>query len=311
MKKIVIIFFLLNFPFLFSGCKTSDTIISILVPSGSTELGILHLHTNDKFDIQVIDGPQPLSAAFAGGSHDVIIAPVNLGALFYHQAITGGVPNKYFMLGGIGFGNFFIVTNNPSITDFHDLNNQDIVIFGEGAVSDVITSYILQESGITFSKTFVPSVTEARNRLINDPNLIVLLAEPALTITKLLPEFNDLTVFNLSEKYEILTNGIKLVQAGVFVHYRLNEYQIDFIVDAIVNNIYLINNDIIKTDEVANYLNLGLSGEQIKIITKNSNIIFKDGWHSKEAVETFLQIWLASNPNLPQILPNNDFYIAL
>ena len=70
-----------------TGCKTSDGAkYKIIVPNGTPLLGMSSfLSETDKFEYEIVGGSDPLVAAFTKGEHDVIVAPVNLGAKMYTQ----------------------------------------------------------------------------------------------------------------------------------------------------------------------------------------------------------------------------------
>ena len=68
-----------------SNTSTTKNYPSIITPNGTPTIAISNYAINHMDDIEVVSGPQPLTAAFASGDKDVIIAPINLGAMRYNK----------------------------------------------------------------------------------------------------------------------------------------------------------------------------------------------------------------------------------
>ncbi len=67
---------------LLSSCK-SEQITMVVPPAGSPQLAQLYMQDSDDYDVTIVEGADPLVAAFGSSSYDVIIAPTNLGAKLY------------------------------------------------------------------------------------------------------------------------------------------------------------------------------------------------------------------------------------
>ena len=122
MKKICILLLV----FLLIGCKKTDD-ISIIVPYGSPQLSQLYLQQSEDYAVDVVIGPEPLLAAFGSESHDVIFAPINLGAKLFTAN------ENYTLLSVVTWGNYFFICPT-NITEISQLQGQTVVVFGKNQV---------------------------------------------------------------------------------------------------------------------------------------------------------------------------------
>ena len=84
MKKIISIFVLLLISLLLFSCEKKDEkTYKVIMPSGTPLIAFGNLLDDNNFDIEVVNGSDPLQAAFIGGEYDIIVAPFNLGAKLY------------------------------------------------------------------------------------------------------------------------------------------------------------------------------------------------------------------------------------
>jgi NitT/TauT family transport system substrate-binding protein len=215
MKKLYIMIFIL---FILVGCKKTEE-ITMIVPFGSPQLAQLYMQESKDYNVDIVQGADPLVAAFGSGSHDVIFAPTNLGAKLYQSRQT------YQLLATIVWGNYYFVTQKQDITNIQDLDGEEIVVFGQNQTSDIIIKYLIDFYDITCQITYVDSVATASSLFIVDTNQIVLVAEPSYANLKHL--FPSLKTIDIQAYYQAATSNASMPQASVFVKSTLTDIQIE------------------------------------------------------------------------------------
>jgi len=111
-KSLSILIFLL----VLSGCKPSES-ISMIVPYGTPELSQLYMEDSKDYQVDIVQGADPLISAFGSVSHDVIFAPTHLGAKMYHSI------GSYRLAASIIWGNYYLVSTEE--LSIEDLSGRD------------------------------------------------------------------------------------------------------------------------------------------------------------------------------------------
>ena len=197
MKRIYIVLTLFLSVFLFASCtntKTNSTndnkTIKIIAPSGAPALSqvlIAHNALNEDFTIanykisfETTSGAQGVQAAITSQSHDVIIAPINLGAKLFKSN------NAYKYVCNITDGNLYFASTSPITME--SLKNANLVFFGEGTINQAIVNEILEYNGIDNQNiTYLADTSTTNQQLVADqnPNTIYLVAEPVLSSARI------------------------------------------------------------------------------------------------------------------------------
>ena len=97
------------------GDVVDSHVYSFIAPSGTPSLALSTLFDNNpQVKYEIVAGANPLVAALTSGSHDFIVAPVNVGAKLYANN------QKYKLVKTIVWGNFYIASLSEidSIEDF-------------------------------------------------------------------------------------------------------------------------------------------------------------------------------------------------
>ena len=341
MKKILFIFLALIL--LFTGCNSTtgetgavDTTpttevteaptqepveesieLSVLIPFGSTSLSMSGLLINEAtqegnyslgenvtYKTEIVNGADPLVAAFTSQSHDAIVAPTNLGAKFYNT----GVPYKY--AGSIVYGNLYLASLD-TLDSISDLEDKEIVAFSQNSTPDVVLQTVLNLSKLSDKVTirYVGSVSEAQGELLAGTAQVALLAEPILSVTKTKA---DLSVIDLQNEWASLTGAQSYPQAAIYIKSELIENNPD-VVGVFLE---LVQTSIIEANanpsEVASALvaiEFGLPAKIIESAIPNSHLVFETALGSKEDLEFYYNKIMELNPALiGGKLPDDEFY---
>lgn len=228
MKKILLTIACLSLTFV-TGCSRGDTSssleqssvlenrnLSIIAPEGTPSLCLANFYQQNKNLFNIFDiksGSDPLVAAFTSMSHDIIVAPTNLGAKL-------GKGN-YVLYQTVVWGNLYIA-NSEGITSFEQLNNKEVVVFG--GTSSIVVNALKKYYDININLTTVDSVATANGLLTAGSNSIIVSAEPSLTnLKKKLP---NISVIDLQDEWQKMSNSSSYPQASIFFKSSLKN-QID------------------------------------------------------------------------------------
>jgi NitT/TauT family transport system substrate-binding protein len=299
MKRILILILLI---LIISGCQPKEKIeITMIVPFGSPALSQIYMQESADYLVDIIQGADPLVAAFGSKSHDVIFAPTNLGAKMYQAR------PDYIMLGVIVWGNFYLVTEDPSVQNIFDLNNKNVVIFGPNQTSDIIFKYIVNHHGLNVNITYVENVTNATETYLSDTSKIVLVAEPSLSRIMMLKP-NTKTI-DIQLEYKEVQGTETYPQAGVFVKKDLKKSVINQIKRDLINSINRVNQNPSDAADLAILLGINLPHAVLKEAIPRSNLRFSTALESKDLLEDYFNLLLSYQPALiGNQLPNDAFY---
>lgn len=295
MKKLLMILLVI---FLY-GCQPSDK-IKIMVPQGSPQLATLGLD-DDLYDMDVVIGADPLVAAFGSMSHDVIIAPTNLGAKLYQAKPS------YVLAATLVWGNYYVISTSFETHTIDQLEGQSIVVFGQNQTSDIIIKHLLSSYEIEANITYVDSVVAASSLYISDPTLIVLVAEPSFSIIKkLIPETKYI---DCQELYANIHDLASYPQASLFVRSDLHRDKVSALLEDIESSITWVNSR--EDDVLQKGISVGLVDDPdvLSDAIMGSHLIYQSAQEAKEACTTYLMMILTFNPQLIGAqLPDDGFY---
>jgi NitT/TauT family transport system substrate-binding protein len=298
MKKLCIVILVI---FLF-GCSSSEK-VKMMVPYGSPQMSQLYLQDNqDQYDVDIVIGADPLVAAFGSNSHDIIFAPINLGAKMFNSK------ENYVLLGVVTWGNYYLVSENE-LSDFSSLDQKNIVVFGKNQVSDILILYLIEAYQIELTISYVDSLSTATAHAIVHPNDIVLVAEPSFSLLK--KGNADLFSIDLQEAYQQVSSFTSFPQAGVFVHKDVSNEKRTSIKEDLIISIERMNQNEQETAELAVRLGMDLDSDVLVSAFITSNIEFISGIESKAAVILFFNLIMEINSLLiGDKLPNDSFYVG-
>jgi len=301
MKKL---FCFVIFILMLSACQKPET-IKVIVPFGSTQMS-QHLMEKDTsaYRVDVIQGADPLIAAFGSRSHDVIFAPLTLGAKMYETK------PEYQLLATVIWGNFYFVTARQDILNFEDLDGKSVVLFGRNQTADIIVNYLFSELDLNVSITYVDSLSSATAEFSLDPQKIVLVAEPNHSMLKL--THLNLKSLSIQEAYFELTGINRIPQAGVFVKETLSQnLKIKIAQDLKASIEALYENP----EQSLAYMidrNPSFNLNAAILSLSDQHIMFTQGLDSKDEITFYFSLILANQPlQIGQRLPTDDFYLKV
>lgn len=178
--------------------------------------------------LKIVADTTALQAIFQAGTEDIIVAPVNVGTKLYNAGSS-----KYKLASVITWGNTFFTSGKEDFK-LEDMNGANITLFGKNSINDGIARYVLEKKGITANISYPETdvVASIKTILENNPEEMVMIAEPVLSVTKASVKQSksvDLASYSISNLYKELTNH-DYPQAAIFVNpdsYELHKNQFD------------------------------------------------------------------------------------
>lgn len=302
MKKTITVLLLVTAIISMLACNEEKTTMRVITPQGSPALASLYLHENETYEMDIVNGPDPLLSAFGSGSHDVILAPTNLGAKMHASG------SDYRLLGAITFGNYYFVTQQQDDFTFASLDGKEIVMFGRMQTGDAIVQYLCQETGIEPSFTYVDSVQSASALWLEDPETIILTAEPSLSV---LSANHDLSVIDIQDVYQETTGKGSYPQAGVFVRGDLSEALTDEITSDIEASVEAVLDDPDSAASYAASLDYPFPETVMANAIPRCHLGFISAGDVKDDLEAYFSRLSQLNPQLyGGELPDEEFYAA-
>ncbi len=313
MKKILLIFSILLLVGIITSCNivnddaSKTRPVSVIMPTGTPALGLatyaLEATNDGSAKVEIVAGSDPLLAAFASKSHDIIVAPVNLGAKMY-QTYGDYILYKTFV-----WGNLYLASKAP-LNSIEELNNKTVVVFGKNSTPDIVFKAILKNNPeLNVNLEYVTDVSEANTMLVSGKAEIIISAEPSLS--KLKSKFN-LSIIDLQLVWEKMTGNASYPQAGIFV--KKEEVNRKYMKDALAKMkdaiALTITNPTITAEAAVNIHTSFASLGKETLISAIPNCHYQLLESDKEAVNYYLQMMidLGFGKQMGEVMPDDEFF---
>lgn len=309
MKKLFLSLAILFLGLLMTGCIIVDEDgnkedLTMIMPTGTPALALAeYAMTNEYVKAEVVAGSDPLVAAFTSKSHDVIVAPVNLGAKMY------SVYQEYVLYKTFVWGNLYLASKGE-LNSFKELDGKKLVAFGKNSTPDIVMQALLKHhSDINVTVEYVSDVSEANTLLASGKAEIIVTAEPS--ISKLKSKLN-LSVLDLQEEWAKMTGNESYPQAGIFVKKSITNKK--FIKDSLNEMKETVLNANANPNICADYAvelhtSFASLGKDV-LVTAIPNCHYQVLESDKEAVNYYLQMMidLGFSKQMGGSLPVDEFY---
>ncbi|MFA5544001.1 MAG: hypothetical protein WC008_04985 [Bacilli bacterium] len=297
-KKIFIILLLTCLLFL-SSCKKEEE-IKVILPNGTPLIAIAGVE-NKFVNYENVGNTFLLTAAFTSKSHDIIIAPINVGAKLFNNKSS-----IYQLDSIITFSNIYLVSKGK-LDSVDDLNGKKIAAYGSNLTPGIMLEKALD--GIDYEVDYYSGMSEVVGFLVNDTVDVIMSAEPTLS-NLIISKKLDLNILDISE---LLIDYIPMIpQAGIFVNPESkNQKEISDYITQIKENIGYLNTSPTFYSKIVSNKNewLELLGEEIinESIPK-SNIDFKKAKEYKEELKIFYDFLNSVNKEILSGDIDEEFY---
>lgn len=189
--------------------------LNIACPSGAPLMAISGAVEADNIghELNIIEDTTTIPSIFQATQNreDIIVAPVNSGTALYNNG-----KSSYKLAAVITWGNTYFASQKANFT-LNDINGNAITLFGETSINTGIAKYVLAKKNITPTEYLFPDPDEvkgANQLLIQNANVMVMTADPMLTVAK---SKKTITSYSISDLYKEITNH-DYPQAAIFVN---------------------------------------------------------------------------------------------
>jgi len=214
---------------------------------------------------------------------------------------------NYQFAGTVVWGNYFLIGKTDSAFTLAFLAGKTVVVFGQNQTSDLILRYVLDENDIVVTFQYVDAVATATAQFLADDSLIILTAEPSLSV--LMSSQTGIDVIDLQNEYQKITGSDSYPQAGVFLKSEIAHSRAESILQDLETSIQRVNDFPLESSSLAVSLGYAFSESVLVSAIPNSHLFFADATESRPALETYFSMILETNSALiGGTLPSEDFY---
>ncbi len=274
--------------------------LKIASPSGAPALGLATIaaESPDQYTFLVAE---TITAEFANGVADFIVAPLNAGAKLYKMG-----KSTYKLGAVISWGNLFFASQKADFK-LEDINGAAITMFGENTINSSIALFVLKQNGIVpGSVSYLAGASNTQQLMLSDPEAIVLTAEPALTAAR--NKKPEIIGYSVNSLYEKATGNIGFTQSGLFIKAELAENSPE-IVDAylalVKESCDKCTTDVEAVAEAAVKLEILPNAKVAMKAIPNCTVRYMAALEAKEQIE------ITANIDMKQFggaVPADDFY---
>ncbi len=230
---------LLSLVLMCSACLASCTTkevekVSLITPTGAPSLAIGDALLNSTYlEPEIVSGSDGLVAAFTNESHDIVVAPVNLGAKFYNTNENFG----YVFYKTIVWGNYYLASTSE-IESFESLEGKTLLVFGKNSTPDVVVRTLIASKEMNVTLEYVDDVATANSYLLTGKADIIVSAEPSITKVS---SKKTIYTYDLQKEWQELTGSYSFPQAGIFVRKAVkDEFNVRKALTALTDSVKLV-----------------------------------------------------------------------
>jgi NitT/TauT family transport system substrate-binding protein len=194
----------------------------ISVPVGPTSLPAFYLEENSEIEIETIihKDRNVLISNLIQGKADMALMPTNEAAKLYNKGVDIKVINIHT------WGVFYLVTTNPEIKDWKDLEGKEVYVPDKGGPMDILFNYVASSKDVSDIKVKRGKPNQITQMMIND------LAETAFLretfVTQILVNNEKSRIFEDIQKNWKEITEMELPQASFVVRNEVLKQNPDF-----------------------------------------------------------------------------------
>ena len=158
--------------------EKDDYVLKVSTPNGAPLMAIAG--AKDDVDLKLIADTKNLPSIFQANTEDIIVAPINVGAMLYNNN-----KSKYKLASVVTWGNTYFASAKENFK-LDDINDNKLTLFGKNSINVALAQYVLKQKNITPSEITYPEedvVASIKTIQEENPNEFVMSAEPVLTVT--------------------------------------------------------------------------------------------------------------------------------
>ncbi len=201
-----------------SACALADEPVRVAALKGPTAMGLVQLfdtHAAD-YDVLIAGAADEVTPKLIQGQIDIAAVPVNLGSVLYNRT-EGQV--QLIAINTLGVL-YVVEKGGEGIHSLEDLKGKTIYATGKGSTPEYALTYLLAQHGMDIASDVTmewkSEPTEVVALMAQSENAVAMLPQPYVTVAG--AQVEGLRVaLNLTEEWDKLDNGSRLITAGIIV----------------------------------------------------------------------------------------------
>ena len=201
-----------------SACALADEPVRVAALKGPTAMGLVQLfetHAED-YDVLIAGAADEVTPKLIQGQIDIAAVPVNLGSVLYNRT-EGQV--QLIAINTLGVL-YVVEKGGETVSSLEDLKGKTIYATGKGSTPEYALTYLLAQHGIDIASDVTmewkSEPTEVVALMAQSENAVAMLPQPYVTVAG--AQVEGLRVaLNLTEEWDKLDNGSRLITAGIIV----------------------------------------------------------------------------------------------
>ena len=310
MKKIVAL--LLICLLSLSACALADEPVRVAALKGPTAMGLVQLfdtHAED-YDVLIAGAADEVTPKLIQGQLDIAAVPVNLGSVLYNRT-EGQV--QLIAINTLGVL-YVVEKGGESVNSLEDLKGRTIYATGKGSTPEYALTYLLAQHGIDIASDVTmewkSEPTEVVALMAQSENAVAMLPQPYVTVAG--AQVEGLRVaLNLTEEWDKLDNGSRLITAGIIVRKAFAQEHPDKVaafLEQFAQSAAYANENVAETAALVEKY-IGVKAPIAQKALPACNIVCIAGEDAAAILPGYLQTLYELNPAaVGGALPGADFY---
>ena len=310
MKKIVAL--LLICLLSLSACALADEPVRVAALKGPTAMGLVQLfdtHAED-YDVLIAGAADEVTPKLIQGQLDIAAVPVNLGSVLYNRT-EGQV--QLIAINTLGVL-YVVEKGGESVNSLEDLKGRTIYATGKGSTPEYALTYLLAQHGMDIASDVTmewkSEPTEVVALMAQSENAVAMLPQPYVTVAG--AQVEGLRVaLNLTEEWDKLDNGSRLITAGIIVRKEFAQEHPDKVAEFLsqfAESAAYANENVAEAAQLVEKY-IGVKAPIAQKVLPACNIVCIAGEDAAANLPGYLQTLYDLNPAaVGGALPGEDFY---
>ncbi|MBR1606087.1 MAG: ABC transporter substrate-binding protein [Clostridia bacterium] len=295
-----------------SACALADEPVRVAALKGPTAMGLVQLfetHAED-YDVLIAGAADEVTPKLIQGQIDIAAVPVNLGSVLYNRT-EGQV--QLIAINTLGVL-YVVEKGGETVSSLEDLKGKTIYATGKGSTPEYALTYLLAQHGIDIASDVTmewkSEPTEVVALMAQSENAVAMLPQPYVTVAG--AQVEGLRVaLNLTEEWDKLDNGSRLITAGIIVRKEFAEEHPDKVaafLEQFAQSAAFANENVAEAAALVEKY-IGVKAPVAQKALPACNIVCIAGEDAAAILPGYLQTLYDLNPAaVGGALPGEDFY---
>ena len=288
-----------------SACALADEPVRV----AALKVQLFDTHAED-YDVLIAGSADEVTPKLLQGQIDIAAVPVNLGSVLYNRT-EGQV--QLIAINTLGVL-YVVEKGGETINSLEDLKGKTVYATGKGSTPEYALTYLLAQHGIDIANDVTmewkSEPTEVVALMAQSENAVAMLPQPYVTVAG--AQVEGLRVaLNLTEEWDKLDNGSRLITAGIIVRRAFAEEHPDKVaafLDQFAQSAAYANENVAEAAALVEKY-IGVKAPIAQKALPACNIVCIAGEDAAAILPGYLQTLYDLNPAaVGGALPGEDFY---